>query len=233
MLVILVVYTRMSLEIKKSTKYKSGPIVHGSIHGEMRQIQSRKSTIRMLSAVVVMFFLCWAPFHAQRLLYVYAVDTDYYTDVNEWLYILSGCLYYFSTTVNPILYNIMSIKYRDAFKKTICCQSQLRKSWVITPTNLCKCDSNKEPHIPRFMCSMRYTFGQAKEVFRFTSNRDRVATNETAQGRYDTIRTIRNENSTKSLLSSGHPLVQEQSSSESTISKMRVKESSSTASSTL
>jgi hypothetical protein len=29
---------------------------------------------------------------------------------------ISGILYYVSTTINPILYHIMSLKFRDAFK---------------------------------------------------------------------------------------------------------------------
>lgn len=105
-----------------------------------------------------MFFLCWAPFHAQRLLYIYAQDSDYYPDLNEWLYILSGCLYYFSTTVNPILYNLMSVRYRQAFKQTICCRTK-------RPTN--KILMDKGPHLRRrnsvnkirdrsAMCSIRY-----------------------------------------------------------------------------
>ncbi|XP_043492651.1 neuropeptides capa receptor-like [Polistes fuscatus] len=237
MLVILVVYTRMGLEIHRSTRRVVGPIVHSSIHGETRQVQSRKSTIRMLSAVVVMFFLCWAPFHAQRLLYVYANDSDYYPDLNEWLYILSGCLYYFSTTVNPILYNLMSVKYRDAFKQTICCKRKVRKSWTITAPDLCRCESYEEAHLPRFMCSMRYTFGQAKEVFRFTSNRDRIARNRTTRDRfYGEIQNATNKDSSKSFLNNNeHPVVQERNSitSESTTSKMIVKESISTASSSV
>ncbi|XP_047351516.1 uncharacterized protein LOC124949830 [Vespa velutina] len=232
MLVILVVYTRMGLEIKRSMRHTVGPVIHSSIHGETRQVQSRKSTIRMLSVVVVMFFLCWAPFHAQRLLYVYAKDSDYYPDLNEWLYILSGCLYYFSTTVNPILYNMMSVKYREAFKQTICCKRKLRKSWTIKPPDLCRCKSSEEPHLPRFRCSMRYTFGQAKEVFRFSSNRDRVVRDRSMCNHYDEIRKIRNQDSSKSLLNNnGHPIVQERSSEESTTSKEIVKESISTASS--
>lgn len=69
-------------------------------------------------AVVITFFICWVPFHAQRLLYVHPVSTS--RDINEWLYPLAGSLYYFSTTVNPILYNVMSVKYRNAFKETLC-----------------------------------------------------------------------------------------------------------------
>lgn len=70
-------------------------------------------------AVVITFFICWAPFHIQRLLYVYADST--YDDIDQWVYPVTGCLYYFSTTINPILYNVMSVKYRNAFKETYRC----------------------------------------------------------------------------------------------------------------
>jgi hypothetical protein len=73
-----------------------------------------------IAAVVIAFFLCWAPFHAQRLLYVYLRESPSYILHNEWIYHLTGCFYYFSSTVNPILYNVMSAKYRLAFRATLC-----------------------------------------------------------------------------------------------------------------
>lgn len=71
-------------------------------------------------AVVITFFVCWAPFHTQRLLYVHASDLPHFPEINEWLYYTTGCLYYFSSTANPILYNLMSVKYRNAFRQTLC-----------------------------------------------------------------------------------------------------------------
>jgi hypothetical protein len=71
-------------------------------------------------AVVVAFFICWAPFHAQRLLAVYArsnnSDSPVLFTVYKSLTYTSGVLYYMSTTVNPVLYHIMSHKFREAFK---------------------------------------------------------------------------------------------------------------------
>ncbi|XP_029660848.1 neuropeptides capa receptor-like isoform X1 [Formica exsecta] len=116
MLSIAMLYVRMGLRIQSNGL---GHSIEGSVHGETKQAQSRKAIIRMLSAVVITFFICWAPFHAQRLLYVYQVSA--FEVINEWLYPLGGCLYYFSTTANPILYNVMSVKYRMAFKKTLRC----------------------------------------------------------------------------------------------------------------
>ena len=64
------------------------------------------------ASVVVAFFLCWAPFHAQRLTFVYFKETKFFRLVNEYLFHVSGFFYYFSATLNPILYNVMSLKYR-------------------------------------------------------------------------------------------------------------------------
>ncbi|XP_031839664.1 neuropeptides capa receptor [Nomia melanderi] len=111
---IAVLYTRMGLRIQSTS-------LEGAVHGETTQAHSRRTIIRMLGAVVITFFICWAPFHAQRLMYVYLHESKSFADINTWLYLLSGCLYYFSTTVNPILYNLMSARYRDAFKETLCC----------------------------------------------------------------------------------------------------------------
>jgi len=69
---------------------------------------------------VIAFFLCWAPFHTQRLLYTYGQNVKYFPQINQWIYYIGGCFYYFGSTVNPILYNVMSVKYRMAFKKTLC-----------------------------------------------------------------------------------------------------------------
>lgn len=74
-------------------------------------------------AVVIAFFVCWAPFHVQRLIAIYGTNKeDHITSNGPWmmfLYLLmtyvSGVLYYVSTTINPILYNIMSNKFRMAF----------------------------------------------------------------------------------------------------------------------
>jgi len=39
---------------------------------------------------------------------------------------ISGILYYVSTTINPILYHTMSLKFRDAFKVSrILCSVQV------------------------------------------------------------------------------------------------------------
>lgn len=114
---IAVFYTRICLRIQTESFVLN---VEGFVHGENKHAQLRK-TIRILSAVVITFFICWAPFHVQRIMTAYNIGTP---DIDRWLYPLTGCLYYFSATINPILYNLISAKYRDAFKETCCCSSR-------------------------------------------------------------------------------------------------------------
>lgn len=73
------------------------------------------------------FFICWAPFHTQRLVAIYVpIVNDLHEEKNKYLIVyevityISGILYYLSTTINPILYNIMSNKFREAFKVCKC-----------------------------------------------------------------------------------------------------------------
>ncbi|XP_049800119.1 pyrokinin-1 receptor-like [Schistocerca nitens] len=84
--------------------------------------KATRHVVKMLVAVVVAFFICWAPFHAQRLLAIYG-ESPTRSPLTVVLYntltYVSGVLYYLSTTVNPLLYHIMSHKFREAFKDTL------------------------------------------------------------------------------------------------------------------
>ncbi|CAH2108167.1 unnamed protein product [Euphydryas editha] len=97
--------------------------------------QSTKRVIKMLVAVVIAFFVCWAPFHAQRLVANYGTSegnkakTQFFLSVYNFLTYFSGVFYYISTCINPIFYHVMSNKFRDAFKNTIrqCCCLNVEK----------------------------------------------------------------------------------------------------------
>ncbi|XP_058826219.1 pyrokinin-1 receptor isoform X5 [Topomyia yanbarensis] len=97
--------------------------------------QGTRRVLKMLVAVVVAFFICWAPFHAQRLVYIYGVDKDHQpTDplILKFFVVttyVSGILYYLSTCINPLLYNIMSNKFRQAFKSIL-----FRRRWATAVT---------------------------------------------------------------------------------------------------
>ncbi|VDM32804.1 unnamed protein product [Hydatigera taeniaeformis] len=77
-----------------------------------RQIRSRKQVVKMLMAVVVLFAVFWFPY---RTLVVYnSFVTPKRTDY--WLILFVKTMAYLNSTVNPILYNAMSKKFRRAFR---------------------------------------------------------------------------------------------------------------------
>ncbi|KAF6202370.1 hypothetical protein GE061_004769 [Apolygus lucorum] len=118
MMMIIVLYVLIWMKLSAN--------MNSSAQRDDRHLQSRRNVIRMLIAVVITFFICWCPFHVQRLFYIYGQDLESYLQINEWIFNLSGVLYYLSATMNPILYNLMSGKYRTAFLLTLTCGSYRR-----------------------------------------------------------------------------------------------------------
>ncbi|XP_033640484.1 growth hormone secretagogue receptor type 1-like isoform X1 [Asterias rubens] len=87
--------------------------------------KSRKQIVKMLALVAGCFAACWLPFHIIRILPNFNIDEWSEGLTNAYfpfLYHLSIVLMYTSATINPILYNIMSARFREAFKRTILCQ---------------------------------------------------------------------------------------------------------------
>ncbi|VDL84965.1 unnamed protein product [Nippostrongylus brasiliensis] len=114
---ITMMYTHIAIRI-------SSPDAMLSVNKRENRMKASHNVIKMLVSVVVSFFLCWLPFHIQRLLSVVisynegnvspAVETLF-----SLVYYISGCCYYSNSAINPILYNLFSEKYRKAFCSTI------------------------------------------------------------------------------------------------------------------
>ncbi|XP_022244947.1 neuromedin-U receptor 2-like [Limulus polyphemus] len=125
MTVIVVLYVRIAMTLHQSKnlrRYTSEG--SASYRGDRSKIQSRGVVVRMLIAVVIAFFVCWAPFHSQRLLFLYVTLYSGWTTqlrtVNHYLFTLAGCFYYFNSTINPVLYSVMSNRFRVAFREKLC-----------------------------------------------------------------------------------------------------------------
>nr|AFO73271.1 pyrokinin-1 receptor variant C [Rhodnius prolixus] len=129
MTLITILYALIGLRLRRSALLtrNSGSFGHGDSGRKGTNScrhHSSQRVLKMLVAVVVAFFICWAPFHTQRLVAIYITNMD---GLGQHVYsvvtYISGILYYVSTTINPILYHIMSLKFREAFKDTYskCC----------------------------------------------------------------------------------------------------------------
>ncbi|VVC43258.1 Hypothetical protein CINCED_3A011366 [Cinara cedri] len=92
----------------------------------MAQIKARRKAAKMLVAVVVMFALCFFPVHLMNLLRftvgIYqSQETALIANLSHWL-----C--YANSAVNPLIYNFMSGKYRNEFKRLFLCWGSQRQT---------------------------------------------------------------------------------------------------------
>ncbi|XP_036387717.1 neuromedin-U receptor 1 [Megalops cyprinoides] len=94
----------------------------------------RRQVTKMLSVVVVVFAICWAPFHVDRLLWSFVTQwTDLMHRVFQYVHILSGVLFYLSSAVNPIIYNLLSTRFRECFHELVCLRSEALASRGSSP----------------------------------------------------------------------------------------------------
>ncbi len=84
--------------------------------------------VKMLVVVVALFGILWAPY---RILVVYNFSvhqTEQY--FNTWFLFFCRICIYINSAVNPILYNFMSVKFRNAFASLYRCGQQRPKGAI-------------------------------------------------------------------------------------------------------
>lgn len=85
-------------------------------------IRYRKQVILMLGTVVLSFFLCLLPFKALTLwIIVFPPETIMSLGIDGYYILLYFCriMLYLNSAINPILYNLMSSKFREGFVKLL------------------------------------------------------------------------------------------------------------------
>ncbi|KAM4675779.1 neuromedin-U receptor 2 [Discoglossus pictus] len=92
------------------------------------QRPSRKSVTKMLFVLVMVFGICWAPFHVDRLFFSFVVVwTEPLANVFNLIHLVSGVFFYLSSAVNPLIYNLLSRRFRSAFRNFL---PPLFKHWT-------------------------------------------------------------------------------------------------------
>ncbi len=85
-------------------------------------IKSRRQVVHMLISIIVVFFVCLLPMRALTLWFVYgSVEQKQNMGLELHLNLLnfSRIFFYCNSVINPILYNIVSSRFREAFKRAI------------------------------------------------------------------------------------------------------------------
>ncbi|XP_056143592.1 growth hormone secretagogue receptor type 1-like [Lampris incognitus] len=76
--------------------------------------QTHRHTVKMLGVIVLVFVLCWLPFHVGRTLFSLSLGSSVMYYLSQYFNLVSSVLFYLSAAVNPLLYNLMSARYRRA-----------------------------------------------------------------------------------------------------------------------
>ncbi|XP_060115391.1 motilin receptor [Heteronotia binoei] len=80
--------------------------------------RSHQQTVRMLVVLVLAFVICWLPFHIGRIIYINSRDSKM-MHFSQYFNIFALQLFYLSASINPILYNLISKRYRAAAYKLL------------------------------------------------------------------------------------------------------------------
>ncbi|XP_023682998.2 thyrotropin releasing hormone receptor 2 isoform X1 [Paramormyrops kingsleyae] len=81
---------------------------------------SRKQVTKMLAVVVILFALLWMPYRTLVLVNSF-VATPY---LDAWFLLFCRICIYANSAINPVVYNLMSQKFRSAFRGLYRCQEQ-------------------------------------------------------------------------------------------------------------
>ncbi|XP_071777529.1 thyrotropin-releasing hormone receptor [Centroberyx gerrardi] len=98
-------------------------------------VSARKQVTKMLAVVVILFALLWMPYRTLVVVNSF-MDPPYH---NTWFLLFCRMCIYTNSAINPIVYNLMSQKFRIAFKK------------------LCKCEGRSQEKAAKYNAPMYYS----------------------------------------------------------------------------
>ncbi|XP_030438065.1 thyrotropin-releasing hormone receptor-like [Gopherus evgoodei] len=126
---------------ERSGKEKNGVDTRGSKPSSCSRtrgaLSSRKQVTKMLAVVVILFALLWMPYRTLVLVNSF-MDNPF---LNPWFILFCRLCVYANSAINPVVYNLMSQKFRAAFK------------------GLCKCGGEPTPH-SLYMATASYSLAR-------------------------------------------------------------------------
>uniref|UniRef100_T1IW50 G-protein coupled receptors family 1 profile domain-containing protein n=1 Tax=Strigamia maritima TaxID=126957 RepID=T1IW50_STRMM len=99
----------------------------GTRLGDTSNMRARRQVVTMLAAVVVFFFVCLMPFRVFTLWIIFSSEEQIESvGVETYYNVLFFCrtMFYINSAINPILYNVMSSKFREAFVRVLRCNER-------------------------------------------------------------------------------------------------------------
>lgn len=131
LIVLIVLYTVIAQHLMNNPGITS--------HGHRSNVlKYRKQVILMLGAVVTSFFVCLLPFRALTLwIIIMPAETIMSLGLDGYYMLLYFCrvMLYLNSAMNPILYNLMSSKFREGFLRVLKCQKRNNSKSLVAGRN--------------------------------------------------------------------------------------------------
>ncbi|XP_056019913.1 thyrotropin-releasing hormone receptor-like isoform X3 [Ostrea edulis] len=90
-----------------------------------RGVAARMQVVRMLIVIVVLFGTLWLPY---RIVVVYNSFQDNLLQFKDsWFWLFCRTMVFINSAINPIVYNMLSVKFRRAFRDIVCKAEKLAK----------------------------------------------------------------------------------------------------------
>ncbi|KAF3826356.1 neurotensin receptor type 2 [Mirounga angustirostris] len=91
-------------------------------HKDSCRLRRLQHSVQVLRAIVAVYVFCWMPYHVRRLMYCYVSDdgwTGTLYSFYHYFYLVTNTLFYVSSAVTPVLYNVVSSSFRKLFLKAL------------------------------------------------------------------------------------------------------------------
>ena len=94
-----------------------------SANAEEQRNRRNKNVLKMATAIMVVFFICWIPFSSNFIIVSFsAPDSLIFTSCSFYLYLnVTLFMAYANCAINPIICLILSSNYRQALKRLVSC----------------------------------------------------------------------------------------------------------------
>ncbi|XP_022827494.1 thyrotropin-releasing hormone receptor-like isoform X1 [Spodoptera litura] len=150
--------------------------------------RARKQVILMLGTVVLCFFLCLMPYRALTL-WIIITPAEFYDDVSpeKWYNILyfARVMLYINSAINPILYNLMSSKFRIGFCKVCLCYKRKLEDKTRRAQRTITNGSTTSSSLTRTTNSLKKLFSQRSSIDR--TDTESESKEEVEKGVFDRI----------------------------------------------
>ncbi|XP_018616392.2 pyroglutamylated RF-amide peptide receptor isoform X2 [Scleropages formosus] len=126
----LILYTRIGIELWIRKRVGDSSVLNAMNHREISKIsRKKKRAVKMMITIVLLFTVCWAPFHIVHMLFEYNDLEKNYDEVTvNTIIAIVQAIGFFNSFNNPVVYAFMNENFKKHCMSALsCCLVQARR----------------------------------------------------------------------------------------------------------